>query len=80
LHAQRQLPLAQTAPQSQAADGSCNLDLVAMARRQGLPNSFRHDRLRLFNISLKAQVAFSAKVIIGPELDEVTVVAPQYFP
>jgi hypothetical protein len=51
-----------------------------MAHRQGLPDSFRHNRLRLFNISLKTQVAFSAKVIIGPELDEVTVVAPQYFP
>jgi hypothetical protein len=74
------LALAQPGPQSQAADSSCNLDLVAMAHRRGLPNSFRHNRLRLFNISLKAQVAFSAKVIVGPELDEVTVVAPQYFP
>jgi hypothetical protein len=43
-------------------------------------DSFCHHWLRLFNISLKAQVAFSAKVIVGPELDEVTVVAPQYFP
>jgi hypothetical protein len=51
-----------------------------MAHRQGLPDSFRHNRLRLFDISLKAQVAFSAKVVVSPELDEVTVVAPQYFP
>ena len=51
-----------------------------MAHRRDLPDSFRHKRLGLFDLSLKAQVAFSAKVIIGPELDEVTVVAPQYFP
>jgi hypothetical protein len=36
--------------------------------------------LRLGFFRVEREMAFSAKVIVGPELDEVTVVAPQYFP
>jgi hypothetical protein len=36
--------------------------------------------LRLGFFGIEREMTFSAKIVVGPELDEVTVVAPQYFP
>lgn len=78
-HAQRELALAESAFLPQRADRRCDVKVrPATTGRLGLGRLFHQDRLRL--VLVERCLASSAKVIIGPELDQVAVIATNYFP
>jgi hypothetical protein len=53
------------------------LELIAFGRRRQGDLDYR---LGLFLNGIQRQLTFTAKIIVGPELDKMTVVAPEYFP
>jgi hypothetical protein len=76
------LPLAQAGTLPQAPDRKRDLDVrVAVAVTVGWQGS-RLDRSRrdLGLVRIQASVATSAKIVVGPELDQETAITSHHFP